>query len=180
MAAVALAAVGRPVAGKVACKIASGHMNSCEFGAVERWLGRCERLGLRDYPIDLLRAACSRQLGRTAAWRASLDKAVRNGAPPGTIAAERKLDQIRRGEFQPGAEAEIGELIEAGASPTDVAAAFLLGYLARNDADSAEALLKWMSSYFSDEAQENFLWGLSLRRQKDEAGFSWRGPRPDS
>jgi hypothetical protein len=147
MAAVALAAVGRPVAGKVACRIASGHMNACEFGAVERWLGRCERLGLRDYQIDLLRAACSRQLGQTAAWRASLDKAVRNGAPPGAVLSERKLDQIRRGEFQPGAEAEIGQLIEAGASPTDVVAAVALTF--RQQPQEAQRLF-WKAKAFTD------------------------------
>ena len=173
VAGVVLATAGRRGAARVAREIASSHMNACEFGVVERWAGWCALLDPGDYHADLLRAACYRQLGQ-AAWQASLDEAVRKNAPPGAIAAERKLDQIRRGELSRGAEAEIGDLVEAGASQTDVAAAFLSGYLMRNDAEAARLFLKRMSPYFTDEAQQDYLWGIYLLEQKDVAGAQVR------
>jgi Flp pilus assembly protein TadD len=174
VAAVALSTVGRRVAAKVARETAFSHISACEFGVVERWAGWCALLDPSDYHADLLRAACYRQLGQAAAWRASLDEAVRKNAPPGAIAAERKLDQIRRGELGQDAEAEMADLVEAGASQTDMAAAFLLGYLARNDAEAARLFLTKTSPYFTDEAQEDYLWGLFLLRQKDVAGAQAR------
>lgn len=165
VAAVMLVAVGRRWAARVAREIASSHMNACEFRALQRWLGWSALLDPRDYHTDLLRAACYRQLGQAAAWQASLVEAVRKNAPPGAIEMERKLVLIRHGELRPGAEAEIGQLTEAGASPTDVFAAYLLGYLERKDPKSARLLLDGISPHFTDSAQEGYLWGIFLWRQ---------------
>jgi mono/diheme cytochrome c family protein/thioredoxin-like negative regulator of GroEL len=165
--AVVLATVGRRGAARFAREIASSHMNGCEFGAVQWWAGWCALLDPSDYHADLLRAACYRQLGQTAAWQASLDEAAGKNAPPGAIAAERKLDQIRNGEFDQGVEAELGALTEAGASQTDVAAALVLGYLARSDAKAARLFLEKMSPYFTDGAQQDYLWGIFLLWQED-------------
>ncbi|MGO8752817.1 MAG: tetratricopeptide repeat protein, partial [Thermoguttaceae bacterium] len=167
VAAVVLATAGRRGAARVAREIASSHMNACEFGAVQRWAGWCAILDPSDYHADLLRAARYRQLGQAAAWQASLDEAAGKNAPPGAIAAERKLDEIRNGEFHQGDEAELGALTEAGASQTDVAAAFVFGYLARSDAKAARLFLEKMSPYFTDGAQQDYLWGIFLLWQED-------------
>ncbi|MGO8749767.1 MAG: tetratricopeptide repeat protein, partial [Thermoguttaceae bacterium] len=166
--AVVLATAGRRGAARVAREIASSHMNACEFGAVQRWAGWCALFDRGDYHADLLRAACYRQLGQTAAWQASLDEAAGKNAPPEAIAAERKLGAIRDGEFHQGAEAGLGALMEAGASQTDVTAAFVLGYLAQSDAGAARLFLERMSPYFTDVAQEDYLWGIFLLRQEHQ------------
>jgi mono/diheme cytochrome c family protein/Flp pilus assembly protein TadD len=168
--AVVLATAGRRGAAKVACQLASGHISACEFGVAQRWLAWSAFLDPSDYHTDLLRAACYRQRDQAAAWQASLDEAVRKNPPPGAIAAERKLDQIRCGKLYPAAEAEIGDLTEAVGSQTDVAEAFVTGYFARNDAEAARLFLERMTPYFSDKAQEDYLWGIYLLEKKDFAG----------
>lgn len=173
LATVALVVLGAWVGSQWTRHKALGHMRRQEFTLAQGWLAWSARLAPGDHAVDVLKAACYRQLNQTAAWRKSLEEAVRKGATREHTAVELQLDRVRHGAVPKGA-AEIGQLTRAGVLPSDLATAMLLGYLEQMDAASAKAFLMRMPEDSVDEAHREYLWGVYLRKQEDLDGAEIR------
>jgi len=114
-------------------------------------LDRAEAWEPENAEIQLLRAACYRRLGQTDAAADALVRAQRYGGSEHRLQTERKLGLIQSGQLYPGAELELGTLVEQGAWPGDVGVAFVSGYLVREDAAKARAVLDaWATGYPGD------------------------------
>lgn len=174
LATVAVCVLGVRIAAMIARQIASRHIRTQQFSQAQRWLTRSSWLDSGNCANDLLGAACYRELNETAAWRSSLDKAARKGAPRERVALEISLNDLRSGAPQQGAEAEMSRLIRAGASQSEVITAFVLGYLAHPAPRYAKALLETMPEESVTEAHREYLWGVYLHNQDDVAGAEVR------
>ncbi len=159
----------------IARQVASSRIGACEAGAARGWLAWSARLDPGDYSADLLQAACHRQWNEWEKWSADLQEAERKGAPDEQLKLERKLGMIQSGRMYEGAEAEMGDLAAAGASPRGIATAFLYGYLVRDDIAKAGVFLENWQKSVPDEAHGDYLRGFFWRWQGNlaeaEAGF---------
>jgi len=114
-------------------------------------LERAEAWEPENAETQLLRAACLRRLGQADAAADALVRAQRYGGSEHRLQTERKLGLIQSGQLYPGAELELGTLVERGAWPGDVGVAFVSGYLVREDAAKARAVLDaWATGYPGD------------------------------
>jgi tetratricopeptide (TPR) repeat protein len=106
-----------------------------------QWLAWSARWNPNDGQIDLMRAACYRQLEQPQLWAAAVERAKRKAAPRSAIEHEVQLHLIQSGNFPSQAETQLAELIAASRSADDVILSFLRGYLATDDQAKAGVLL---------------------------------------
>jgi tetratricopeptide (TPR) repeat protein len=157
---------GPALLARVAEHLATQCMATGALGPAQQWLARAERMTPDDYRVDLLRAACLRQLRQEKGWAEALETAQRKGAPAEAVALEREIGRVLAGEVDdPGAVAE--RLVRLGIAPHDAAAAVLDGLLARGRRDAARTFLESGLQWVLDEPQRDYLWGVYLRRAEN-------------
>jgi len=140
--------------------MASREMDAWAISAAQGWLARAASLNPSDGRTDLMQAACYRRLDQMDRWSEALESAKQKGAPATPTQQEIKLGLIRSGQFNQDDELRLGELIEAGVSTHDVAAAFVHGYLVRGDRDKAKLLLDNWETTYPNEAHVAYMRGF--------------------
>lgn len=153
----------------LARQAAAARLRTCAIGAAQRWLARSAWLAPDDWSTDLLKATAHRYASQGEAWSKALEDARRKGAPDGRLRLERRLGEIQWGALRRGAEAEIHDLADAGASEQDVFTSYLRGYLAVGDVGMAGRLLEQSLKHYGDRAHGDYLWGVYWRFRENHA-----------
>ncbi len=159
------ALLGRGAAARLLCWTASHAMTAGDLSRAESRLLRAARLDPDSYRPALLLAACSRRLGEMDAWSEALERARAQGAPAGALELEQRLGSVQSGKLEGGVEREIADLVLLGATSDDLAAAIVLGLLARGDLQAAGNFLNAGLDPKPTEAQFAYLWGVYWRHQ---------------
>ena len=167
--AVGLAVFGRGILARWARQTASRRLSVGAVSAAEQWLARSAWFDPSDGRTDLIRAICLRQRYEEQLWNEALDSAERHGAPAELIQRERQLGRIQAGTISE-TENELIALVEAGASPDDVCAAFVHGYLASKDVPRAEMVLEAWAKEHPSSAQLAYVRGIYWEWLADAAG----------
>ncbi len=116
-----------------------------------------------DGRTDLMRAACFRRLEQFDRWEQCLDLARHKGAHSDALRHEDHLGRIQRGEPMPDPGRVMAELIREGVSPHDVAAAFIYGCLAREEAAEAKLVLEGWAASCPEEPEVAYMAGILWR-----------------
>lgn len=135
----------------------------------EQWLAWSAWLDPSEGRTDLMRAACFRQRYEQGRWNEALQSAERQGAPAEEIEQERQLGMILAGRIGEG-ESELNTLLEAGVSPRDVSAAFVHGYLARQDLTRAKIVLDAWAADHPNDPHVAYMRGVYWQWVGDGAG----------
>lgn len=151
---------GRTILTLWARHMASRQMNAWALSAAQQWLAWAAWLDPSDGTTDWMQAVCFRRLEQMDQWSESLLAAERKGAPAALLRQEVELGRVRAGELQAGDELRLGELTEAGASPHDVAATLVHGYLLRGDRSNAKRNLDAWRAAYPEEAHVAYMWGV--------------------
>lgn len=117
------------------------------FSTAQQWLDWSCWFDPADGRTDLMRAMCHRRRYQQEAWTAALESAKAKGAPSDLVEQEERLGRIQAGRIN-RQEDELNALLAAGVATHDACTALVHGYLARQDAKSAEMVL---AAWASDE-----------------------------
>ncbi len=150
-------------------QMAARRLRTGALSAAERWLARSARFDPSNGRSDLVRATCLRRRYEEELWNEALRAAEERGAPPEAVERERQLGRIQAGTFDEAGN-ELVELIEAGASPHDVCAAFVHGYLARKDLPRAEMVIEAWANEHPDSPHLAYMRGICREWEADRAG----------
>jgi len=138
-----------------------------QCGAVseaQRWLAHAAWLGSHAGETQLTRATGFRLLKQMDCWRAAVESAMQEGAPPTLIQREVKLGSLSFGEFDPQAGAKMGQWTSEAATSYDVPIAFLESCLANGNHPVARRLLEAWSADAPADVHVEYAWGTYLRR----------------
>ncbi len=162
---------GRRVLTLWARHMASRQMNRWALSAAQQWLAKAAWLDPGDGMTDWMQAVCYRRLDQMDRWSESLLAAERKGAPAALLRQEMELGRVRAGELHAGDELRLGKLTEDGASPHDVAATLVHGYLLRGDRSNAKRILDAWGAVYRNEAHVAYMRGVYryLQEQPVEA-----------
>jgi len=149
--------------------MATHEMNAGAVSTAQGWLAWSARFASDHGRTELMQAACFRRLEQMDHWRKALQLAEQKGAPAPQVQQEHQLAFIQWGQLVEGAEGELLALIDAGASPREVSAAFVHGYLARENPEKARSLLDAWAADFPEEAHVAYMAGLHRRWLGDRA-----------
>ena len=161
---------GRSAGGWIARSAAARDLDRLALSAAMRWLDRADQVQPRAGSTQLLRARCYRQLGEWPAWERSIELAQRNGASSKAVQLEQELGKVQRGEMSPQVQDQFRELSESGLSPHDVATAFILGFLVRQDFPQGESLFKAWQADFPGLPHVLYVRGVMLAANNDREG----------
>jgi len=139
------------------------------ISTAEQWLAWSAWFDPSQGRTDLIQAACFRQRYEQEPWNEALQSAQRHGAPTEEIEQERQLGLIQAGGIGE-AKNELNTLIEAGVSPHDVSAAFVHGYLARQDPTRAKMVLDAWAADHPNDPHVAYMRGVYWQWVGDGAG----------
>jgi cytochrome c/tetratricopeptide (TPR) repeat protein len=165
LAGVALLLFGRGMLASGARQLAARQMSAGAITRAEQWLTWSLWFHPGDGTTELMQAACCRCLQQEGGWIEAVQAAQRKGAPPRKIQQEIDLGVVRTGRMRNGAEKQLAALIEAGATPREVATAFVYGYLRREEPKRAKAWLSAFAVESPGDAQVAYLGGVYWRSQ---------------
>ena len=157
---VVVAVFGRGLPARFARHVAARRVGAGAISAAQRWVAWSARLDPNNGETELVRAACFRHLGEVERFVEALRRAERLGTPRARVQREMKLGLIQAGQFDRGIDRELGPMTEAGISPHEVAAAYVHGFLVRDEPDEAKRVLEAWSADFPDEAQVAYMAGI--------------------
>jgi mono/diheme cytochrome c family protein/predicted Zn-dependent protease len=102
-------------------------------------------------------------------WVEAVQSAKRKGAAPRQVQREIDLGLVRAGTMRNGAENQLRALIDADASPREVATAFVYGYLRREEPKMAKAWIDALAKESPGDPQVPYLRGVYWRSQGEAA-----------
>ncbi len=139
---------GRGILALGSRQMAARQMSRWAISEAQRWLAWSAWLEPHNGTTDLMQAACFRHLEQVDRWQEALQSAARKKAAASSVQREIELGLLQSGQAHDGTENPLGALVEAGASPHDLAAAFVHGYLRRGESETAaKALAAWAADY---------------------------------
>ena len=149
--------------------MASRRLRIGAVSTAQQWLAWSAWFDPSEGRTDLMQAACFRQRYEQDRWNEALQSAQRQGAPAEQIRQERQLGLIQAGRMDEK-ENELSALVEAGVSPHDVCAAFVHGYLARQDPTRAKIVLDAWAADHPNQAHVAYMRGVYRQWLGDGAG----------
>ena len=176
--------VGRGFLALGARRMAGRQINAGAITAARQWLAWSAWLDPSEGRTDLMQATCLRHLRELDGYAETLQSAEQKGAPATLVSQELKLGLIQAGKMDEGAEDQLGQLIEAGISPREVATAYVYGFLVRDDPEEAKKVLDAWAVDSPDESQLSYMEGVywqwlgdSDQAQKEFQNALTRQPR---
>lgn len=146
--------------------VAKDHMHAGAVTQAQQWLAWSVWFDPSDGTTDLMRAACFRHLTQAQRWSEAIQSAQRKGAPDQQIQREIDQSSIRAGRLREESEQQqLRALMEAGGSPNEIVAAFVYGYLRREEPKRAKVWLDAFAAEHPNEAQVAYLRGIYRRSQ---------------
>jgi predicted Zn-dependent protease len=161
-------ALGRGVFGWWSRRMATRELNIGAISAAQQWLARSAWAQPDDGRLELIQAACFRQLGQSNRLAQALDAAQRKGAPAAQVERELELGLIQSGTRYGGTADRLLLFIEAGVPTHDAAGAFVYGALAHNEPQAAREILDAWAADFPEDAHVAYMQGVY---------WAWRGER---
>ncbi len=134
-----------------------------QIGAVTAaldWISWASWFRPSDGRTDLMAASCYRHLQDVQHFDEALEAARRKGAPAVLIEREMTLGLIRAGGVESEDAGQLGQLIEAGLPPDEVAQAFVLGHLLHDQVEEAKRILDAWAADRPDEAAVAYIRGV--------------------
>jgi len=125
---------------------AINHLNRGAMTSALQWLDWAVWFDPQDGRTDLMQAACFRRLGEADRYLVTLESAQQKGAPNPSVQQEIALGQVRAGRMGRRPDLQLTSLLEAGRSVNEVAAAFVVGFLVRNQPEEANKVLNAWSA----------------------------------
>jgi mono/diheme cytochrome c family protein/tetratricopeptide (TPR) repeat protein len=153
--------------------------SALDAGAIydaQRWLARSRLFGSRGGSVELMQVACYRHLGQFEHWSEELEAARRAGVPDDRTQLESQLGNIHLGDVTSAGSDPIVELIQRGVSLHEVLAAFVHGYLRREEPEKAMLILDSWSRDAPDDVHLLHMQGVVQRwlSQPAQAEVSFR------
>ncbi|MGE0757923.1 MAG: c-type cytochrome [Pirellulaceae bacterium] len=140
--------------------------SALETGAVydaQQWIHLSRRLGSRHAELDLLQAACFRQLQQLESWSQAIEAARARHAGAMPIERETRLANTSLGDIPSRGGNPIAELLLAGASSYEITAAYVHGYLRREEPDHARLVLETWARDAPGDPRHGYLQGVIER-----------------
>ncbi|NLX96193.1 MAG: tetratricopeptide repeat protein [Rhodopirellula sp.] len=156
----ALALFGRGLAAAAARHLAAGKIAIGAITPAQQWLAWSAWLDSADGRTDLMQAVCFRRLREVEPFLRAMESAERKGAPAEAVQQQRRLARVQAGEIDLGGPHQVGALIEAGLPPDDVAAAFVYGFLFRDQPQQAKQVLDAWAADRPEDANVAYMTGI--------------------
>jgi mono/diheme cytochrome c family protein len=162
---------GRSLLSRVARGMAAHYGDQGAISASQAWLDWAARIDPRNSETDLMRAKCYRRLEQIERWSTALQSAQGKSLPAERLQQEMRLGLIQTGQTVASGNEQLAALIDAGVSPPDVAEAFVLGHLCRDDYGQAQATLDAWQADYPKSPQVTYLRGVYWRKmgERDRA-----------
>jgi mono/diheme cytochrome c family protein len=157
---------GQGLSAMWARQMAVRHLREGEISVAQLWLDRADTWNPNDGRTDLLKAVCYRQL-HDARWAEAMQMATENGVAKSQHQYEHRMQLIQSGELRRGAEDQLLDTAGEPATPYDVPAAIIYGYLANQECDKAENLLTAWEADYPEEAHIDFMRGKYWEQRGD-------------
>ena len=159
--------IGELLAGQCAWWLASRADSQGRLARAIQWAAWHQCLCPWDADSDWLAARCARRRGDRDVWTAIVERraiADPKATPP---ALERELMRVQSGQFDRDNQTQLKRLVMAGVDAGDVAEAFVLGYLVRQDAHQADEVLTAWDKLHPNAIDVKFYRGVVSRQRGD-------------
>jgi tetratricopeptide (TPR) repeat protein len=131
------------IAGQICSLIARRYASEGRLSRAMSLIPWCQRLCPWDTSLDWLAAKCARRVNDRTAWTGAIAKW--NSRSPGSkeLKVERELMQIQSGILSADAQGQLKRFILSDIDRSDIAEAFVLGFIAQQDLEQAHLTLSW-------------------------------------
>lgn len=143
-----------------ASRSANRELEAGRISVTENWTQWAQSIVGNHYRLDLLRAACFRELGERDRWEQHIELAEQNDPSPAELKLEQQLGELRWGETNPTPVDDIPRLVFAGASPREAVTVVVQGLLSRGDVQQAKQTLRAIQDQPLSDASTSYLNGL--------------------
>jgi tetratricopeptide (TPR) repeat protein len=173
--ALAFGTLGWLLAGQSTCLVARRFASQGRLSRAANLIPWCQRLCPWDISLDWLAAKCARRLGDRNGWNNTIARWSAKSARSVDLKVERELMQIQSGRLGADAQSHLKRMIVSGIDGSDIAEAFVLGFIAQQNLEQANVTLAWWEGLNLREGDANLYRGVlsRLRGERDQARSSY-------
>ena len=159
--------VGELLAGQCVWWLAGRAASQGRLARAIQWAAWSQRLSPWDSDSDWLAARCARRRGDRDRWTAIVERRVLADPKSTQPVLERELLRVQSGQFDRDAQTQLKRLVMAGVDAGEVAEAFVLGYLVRQDAHQTDEVLAAWDKLQPNAVDVKFYRGVVSRQRGD-------------